>query len=61
MSYGLMLYAACTDFLIVVAQQLHLSYRDSNALLFFVLWPLVTALLAVIALVQRALLYTRRS
>ncbi|MFO0558140.1 MAG: hypothetical protein U0269_08980 [Polyangiales bacterium] len=43
---GVGLYAACVDFMIRFANALHMTYRDANALLFFVLWPIVTVALA---------------
>jgi hypothetical protein len=48
-AFGLALYAQCVDFLLVCARALHVTYRDANALLFFVLWPAVTVALAAIA------------
>lgn len=56
---GLALYAACVDFLLRVALIGGVTYRDTNALLFFVLWPAVTVLLAGIAGVQRVRLIRR--
>lgn len=53
---GFALYAACVDFLLRVAAALGLTYRDANAALFFVLWPLVTAVLLGVVLRQRAAL-----
>jgi len=53
---GFGLYAACVDFLLRVAGALGITYRDANAGLFFVLWPLVTALLLFVVLRQRAAL-----
>ena len=52
-SLALGLYALCVDFLIRVANLFGLTYRDSNALLFFVIWPLVTVVLLVIRVRQR--------
>lgn len=46
------LYWACTDFVINVASLTGLTYRDVNALLFFVLWPAVTLGLLATALWQ---------
>lgn len=43
---GTALYAACVDFMLHAARLLGVTYRDANALLFFVLWPAVTAALA---------------
>jgi hypothetical protein len=53
---GFGLYAACVDFLLRVAAAFGITYRDANAALFFVLWPLVTALLLGVVLWQRAAL-----
>jgi hypothetical protein len=53
---GFVLYAACVDFLLRVAAVFGITYRDANAALFFVLWPLVTVLLLGVVLRQRAAL-----
>ncbi|HZF52088.1 MAG TPA: hypothetical protein VE093_25720 [Polyangiaceae bacterium] len=53
---GFALYAACVDFLLRVAAIFGITYRDANAALFFVMWPLVTGLLLGIVLWQRAAL-----
>jgi hypothetical protein len=53
---GFALYAACVDFMLRLAQLLGVTYRDTNALMFFVLWPAVTVLLVVVVLWQRAAL-----
>lgn len=53
---GFALYAACVDFLLRVAAIFGITYRDANAALFFVLWPLVTVLLLGVVLRQRAAL-----
>jgi len=53
---GFGLYAVCVDFLLRVAAAFGITYRDANAALFFVLWPLVTALLLGVVLWQRAAL-----
>ncbi|MDC0744721.1 hypothetical protein [Polyangium mundeleinium] len=48
--FGFTLYAACVDFMVRVAALAGATYRDANAFLFFVLWPVVTvALLAIVA------------
>ena len=39
---GSMVYAACVDFMLAAAHLAGATYRDANAFLFFVLWPLVT-------------------
>ena len=53
---GLGLYAACVDFMVHAANLAGVTYRDANAFLFFVLWPLVTVALAVVVAVQRRVL-----
>ena len=53
MALGLWIYAACVDFMIRAANLFGVTYRDANALLFFVLWPAVTIALVVIVLAQR--------
>jgi hypothetical protein len=58
---GTALYAACVDFLLRVAGLLGVTYRDANALLFFVLWPAVTAALLAGVLWQRGELRRRRA
>jgi hypothetical protein len=40
--YGIEVYAYCTDFVITCANLLHLSYYEVNALLFCIIWPLLT-------------------
>ena len=47
-----LIYAYCTDFVINLANLLDLSYYDLNALIFCVIWPLVTVLLIVMNLVS---------
>jgi hypothetical protein len=42
---GTWLYEQCVTFVIHLADLLDVTYRDANALLFFVVWPLVTAAL----------------
>jgi hypothetical protein len=49
---GLAIYAACVDFMVHAANLTGTTYRDANAFMFFVLWPLVTAALAVIVIAQ---------
>jgi len=53
---GLAIYAACVDFMLHAARLLGVTYRDANALLFFVVWPAVTLALALLVLAQRAAL-----
>lgn len=50
---GFAVYAACVDFLLVLARDFGISYRDANALFFFVGWPLVTIALVAWAIVER--------
>lgn len=53
---GLSAYALCVDFELALGRLLGLGYRDVNAGLFFVLWPLVTfALVLVVARQRRTL------
>ena len=61
MRVGFAVYAACVDFMLVTARLLGVTYRDTNALMFFVLWPAVTVGLAVLVLRQRAELARRRA
>ncbi len=53
---GFALYAACVDFMLQSARLLGVTYRDTNAGMFFVLWPAVTVGLGVVVLWQRAAL-----
>jgi hypothetical protein len=53
MKLGTLLYAACVDFMIRAANLLGVTYRDTNAFMFFVLWPAVTVALAILVVVQR--------
>ena len=46
------IYIACTDFLLAVSHIFGISYRDANALLFFIIWPIVTIALFAVVLVQ---------
>ncbi len=57
---GLAVYAACVDFLLRLADWLHITYRDANAGLFFLLWPVVTALLLLWVSVQALRLWHRQ-
>jgi hypothetical protein len=52
------IYVYCTDFTIFLANILGVSYEDSNALLFCVLWPIITLFLVLLLLVQ--LLFKRK-
>jgi hypothetical protein len=53
---GFAVYAACVDFMLHAARLLHVTYRDANALLFFVIWPAVTVALAAVVAWQHMLL-----
>jgi hypothetical protein len=53
---GFAMYAACVDFMLHAAHLFGITYRDSNALLLFVLWPGVTVGLAALVLWQRVTL-----
>jgi len=53
---GTRVYVACVDFELRLAKLLAVTYRDVNAGLFFVLWPLVTLGLVALVLHQRAVL-----
>lgn len=49
LSLGFAIYAACVDFMLHLAALFGMTYRDANALLFFLVWPGVTlALLGVV-------------
>lgn len=52
MQLGLAIYAACVDFMIRAASITGTTYRDANAFMFFVLWPVVTIVLVVIVIWQ---------
>lgn len=54
---GTALYAACVDFLLQASLLLGITYRDANALLFFVVWPVLTVLLLFVVLWQAWLLF----
>ena len=54
-------YAACVDFMLQAARLFGVTYRDANAFMFFVLWPLVTLALILIVVVQAARLRRMRS
>lgn len=47
------LYVYCTDFTINIANLLSISYYDVNAMIFCVLWPVITILLISIYIVQK--------
>jgi len=53
-SLAFALYAACVDFMLQAARLFGVTYRDANAFMFFVLWPLVTLALILIVVVQAA-------
>jgi len=43
---GTWVYDQCVTFVIHATELLGVTYRDANALLFFVVWPVVTVALA---------------
>ena len=47
------IYCYCTDFVINIANLTHLSYYEINFLIFVVLYPSVTLLLAVIYFLKK--------
>ncbi len=49
----LAIYAACVDFMLQAAALFGVTYRDTNAFMFFVLWPVVTLVLLALVLWQR--------
>lgn len=58
---GLAVYAACVDFLLRAAERLHITYRDANAAMFFLLWPAVTLILGGLVIWQRVALRRARA
>ena len=48
----LAIYCYCTDFVINLANLLSISYYDVNAIIFCILWPMITILLILIYLIQ---------
>jgi hypothetical protein len=56
MALALAAYCACVDFMLHAARLFGFTYRDANALLFFVVWPAVTIALVAVVLWQRATL-----
>jgi hypothetical protein len=53
MRVGIAIYAACVDFMLHAARLLGVTYRDTNAGMFFLLWPAMTVALVVVVLLQR--------
>jgi hypothetical protein len=47
------LYWYCVDFMVNAANLLELTYRDTNSLMFFVIWPAVTVMLLATVVFQR--------
>ncbi len=58
---GTALYAACVDFMLRTAHLSGTTYRDTNALLLLVIFPVVTVVLTLVVIVQRARLARLRS
>jgi hypothetical protein len=56
MALALAAYCACVDFMLHAARLFGFTYRDANALLFFVVWPAVTIALVAVVLGQRVTL-----
>jgi hypothetical protein len=52
-SIGVALYAACVDFMLRVAQIFGITYRDANASILLILFPVVTVALLTVVLRQR--------
>jgi hypothetical protein len=48
-------YVYCTDFTIFLANMFGITYEDSNALIFCIVWPVFTILLIVFFFMQLAL------
>jgi hypothetical protein len=46
------IYAYCTDFTINLANLIHLSYYEINALIFCVFWPMITVVLFIVFIIQ---------
>jgi hypothetical protein len=46
------IYVYCTDFTITSANLLGITYEDFNALIFCVLWPLITLGLSITLVIQ---------
>lgn len=51
--WGTWLYWHCVDFMVNAANLLDVTYRDTNSLMFFVIWPGVTVLLTITVVWQR--------
>ena len=47
------LYMYCTDFTINIANLFSISYYDVNAMIFCVLWPVITIILTSIYITQK--------
>lgn len=56
---SLAIYLACVDVLLQATALFGISYRDANALLFFVVWPLVTLMLIGVVFAQAIALLRR--
>ena len=46
------IYTYCTDFVINLANLVHLSYYEINALIFVIIWPILSLILVLIFLIQ---------
>lgn len=58
---GFAVYAACVDFMLHAARLFGVTYRDANAGMFFLLWPVVTVLLIALVAVQAVVLRRART
>jgi len=47
------IFVYCTDFIINTANVFDISYYEVNALLFVIIWPLLTVILFVVVIFQR--------
>jgi hypothetical protein len=50
---GFTIYVYCTDFVINLANLTHLSYYEINAIIFCLVWPIVTVLAALAFMIQK--------
>ena len=58
--FGTFIYVYCTDFVINLANLSGLSYYEINALIFCVLWPLLTLILILLNIIQSVRLYRKK-
>jgi hypothetical protein len=60
LSFATIVYIACVDFMLRAARLFGATYRDANAFMFFVLWPVVTVGLVLLNLWQGRTLHGLR-